>query len=101
MDIPWKLILHHLILLFLCLLIMINRYINRKWKNTFSLILNLFIALLIVHIGISFGITKAFISIFLYLIYMIIMNKITISLVEKIDKSTVLLDELKKKIKKQ
>ena len=66
-----------------------------------SLILNLFIALLLVRIGLSFGITKALISIFLYLMYMIIMNKTIIYLVEKIDKSTVLLDELKKKIKKQ
>jgi hypothetical protein len=80
---------------------MINRYLNRKWKNTVSLILNLFIALVIVEIGLSHGIIKAIVSIILYLMYMISLNKIVIYMVGKIDKSTLLLDELKKKIKKR
>ncbi len=100
MDSMFGLVIHHAIMLLLCFLIMANRYLNPKSKYITSIILNLLITMVIVNLGLRYGMVSAIISIFLYLIYMIIMNKLILYITGKMDKSDTLLDELKKKIYK-
>jgi hypothetical protein len=81
-----------------CFLIMANRYLNSRGKHPISIILNLFITVIIVNLSLRYGIISGLISILLYLMYMIIMNKMVLYIAGKLDKSDNLLDELKKKI---
>ena len=81
-----------------CFLIMANRYLNSRGKHPISIILNLFVTVIIVNLSLRYGIISALISILLYLMYMIIMNKMVLYIAGKLDKSDNLLDELKKKI---
>jgi hypothetical protein len=99
-DSLFGLFIHHAIMLLLCFLIMANRYLNPKDKYIASIVLNLLITVVIVNLGLQYGMVSAIISIFLYLIYMIIMNKLILYIAGKIDKSDTLLKELKKKIYK-
>jgi hypothetical protein len=77
---------------------MLNRYLNRSWRNKTSLLLNLFIAFILIQIIFRYGALPALISFFLYLMYMIIMNKVAFALVQRMDKSKDLMDELEKKL---
>lgn len=99
MDIQLGLVLSHCALVVLCFLLMLNRYLDRTWKNKTSLLLNLFIAFTLIQIIFRYGAIKGLISFLLYLMYMIIMNKIVFSLIQRMDKSKDLLDELEKKLK--
>lgn len=100
MNIQLGLILSHGALLVFCFLLMINRYIDRAWKNKLSLILNLFIAFTLIQIFFRYGALAGLISFFLYLMYMIITNKVAFAIVQRMDKSKDLMDELEKKLKK-
>jgi len=92
------LLIHHGLLLLGCFLIMANRYLNSRGKHIASILLNLFVTVIIVNLSLRYGIVSALISIVLYLMYMIIMNKVVINIAGKMDKSDNLMDELKKKI---
>lgn len=98
MDSYIGLIVHHVLLVLGCFLIMANRYLNPRGKYIASIILNLFVTVIIVNLSLHYGIVSALISIILYLMYMIIMNKVVINIAGKMDKSDNLLEELKKKI---
>jgi len=99
MEIQIGLVLSHITLLVLCFLLMLNRYLDRAWKNKTSLILNLFIAFTLIQIIFRYGTLKGLTSFFLYLMYMIIMNKVAFAIVQRLDKSKDLMDELEKKLK--
>lgn len=99
MDIQLGLVLSHFALVVFCFLVMLNRYLDRPWKNKISLIVNLFIAFTLIQIIFRFGALKGLISFFLYLMYMIITNKIAFAIVQRLDKSKDLMDELEKKLK--
>ena len=98
MNIPLGLIIYHILLLVVSLATMLNRYKQSRWRPTIATALNLFVPVLIIYIGILYGVVPALISILLYLMYMVIMNTLIFNLIRRMDKSSALLEELKKKI---
>ena len=98
MNIPLGLIIYHLLLLAISLFTMLNRYKQSRWRPMIAMALNLLVPVLIIYIGLLYGVVPALISILLYLMYMVIMNTLVFNLIRRIDKSSALLEELKKKI---
>ena len=98
MNIPLGLIIYHILLVAVSFFTMLNRYKQSRWRPTIATALNLFVPVLIIYIGVIYGVLSAIISVVLYLMYMVIMNTLVFSYLRKKDKSSDLLEELKKKL---
>jgi len=98
MVISWGLIVFHVLLLLVSLATMLNRYLQHRWMSPIGLGLNMLVPVLIISIGLNYGVPAAAVSILLFFMYMVTMNTLVFNLIQRMDKSSALLEELKKKL---
>lgn len=100
MNISGSLLLWHGGLLLLSFIVMLNRHLARPWGDRASILLNLFVPFLIFRIAQTFNWMIALVSIFFYILYLLAMFIIIKKISQRMDRSSDLLEELEKRLKK-